>query len=170
MIPTIVCRMARPRRKGWLTHDVVVRSVALQNDVTSLTHVMHVCARWRSVKSQRANIELCLYPRLLAHGGLHVDITDHMFSLYFDNCTFMNNKQRSKLAVLATYDLLLLLETSKVYSGFLNDDVLLLNVWFSQLQVRMANALSGISKECIYQQSVFYLVPVIHSFSCIYHK
>ena len=45
-----------------------------------------------------------------------------------------------------TYDLLLLLETSKVYSGFLNDGVLLLNVGFSQLQVRMANALSGTSK------------------------
>ena len=74
------------------------------------------------------------------------------------------------VAMLATYDLLLLLETSKVYSGFLNDDVLLFNVWFSQLQVRMANALSRISKECIYQQSVFYLVPLIHSFSCIYHK
>ena len=44
-----------------------------------------------------------------------------------------------------TYDLPLL-ETSKVYSGFLNDGVLLLNVWFSQLQVRMVNALSGTSK------------------------
>ena len=40
----------------------------------------------------------------------------------------------------------LLLETSKVYSGFLNYGVLLLNVWFSQLQVRMVNALSGTSK------------------------
>ena len=40
----------------------------------------------------------------------------------------------------------LLLETSKVYSCFLNGDVLLLNVWFSQLQVRMVNALSGTSK------------------------
>ena len=45
---------------------------------------------------------------------------------------------------LVTYDLLL--ETSKVYSSFLNDGVLLLNVWFSQLQVRMVNALSGTSK------------------------
>ena len=45
---------------------------------------------------------------------------------------------------LVTYDLLL--ETSKVYSGFLNDGVLLLNVWFSQLQVRMVNVLSGTSK------------------------
>ena len=44
-----------------------------------------------------------------------------------------------------TYELPLL-ETSKVYSGFLNDGVLLLNVWFSQLQVRMVNALSGTSK------------------------
>ena len=44
-----------------------------------------------------------------------------------------------------TYDLPLL-ETSKVYSGFLNDGVLLLNVWFSQLQVRMVNVLSGTSK------------------------
>ena len=44
-----------------------------------------------------------------------------------------------------TYDLPLL-ETSKVYSGFLIDGVLLLNVWFSQLQVRMVNALSGTSK------------------------
>ena len=43
-----------------------------------------------------------------------------------------------------TYDLLL--ETSKVYSGFSIDGVLLLNVWFSQLQVRMVNALSGTSK------------------------
>ena len=43
-----------------------------------------------------------------------------------------------------TYDLLL--ETSKVYSGLSIDGVLLLNVWFSQLQVRMVNALSGISK------------------------
>ena len=48
--------------------------------------------------------------------------------------------------MLVTYDLLLPLETSKVYSGFLNDGVLLLNVWFSQLQVRMAIALSGTSK------------------------
>ena len=42
------------------------------------------------------------------------------------------------------YDLLL--ETFKVYSGFLIDGVLLLNVWFSQLRVRMVNALSGTSK------------------------
>ena len=33
-----------------------------------------------------------------------------------------------------------------MYSGFSIDGVLLLNVWFSQLRVRMVNALSGTSK------------------------
>ena len=65
---------------------------------------------------------------------------------------------------------LLLLETSKVYSGFLNDDVLLLNVGSHNFRQGWLLRCQEQAKECVYQQSVFYLVPLIHSFSCMYHK
>ena len=61
----------------------------------------------------------------------------------------------------------LLLETSKVYSGFLNDGVLLLNVWFSQLQVRMVNALSGTSKR-VYLTTIHVLFSSSHTQFLLY--
>ena len=71
------------------------------------------------------------------------------------------------MAWLVTYDLLLPLETSKVYIGFLIDGVLLLNVWFSQLQVRMANALSGTSKR-VYLSKIRVLFSSSHTQFLLY--
>ena len=75
--------------------------------------------------------------------GFHTDygVREHYYQVHKKEFLYFCMKCSWQV----TYDLPLL-ETSKVYSGFLNDGVLLLNVWFSQLQVRMVNALSGISK------------------------
>ena len=60
-------------------------------------------------------------------------------------------------------------EALMVYSGFLGVGVLLLNIssynsrqgWLLRCQEQ--------AKEYANQQSIFYLVPLIHSFSCIDH-
>ena len=57
----------------------------------------------------------------------------------------------------------------KVYSGFLGVGVLLLNVSSHNFRQEWLLRCQEQAKECVYQQSIFYLVPLIHSFSCIYH-
>ena len=63
----------------------------------------------------------------------------------------------------------LLMETSKVYSGFLNDGVLLLNVSCHNFRQGWLMRCQEQADECVYQQSVFYSVSLIHSFSSIDH-
>ena len=63
----------------------------------------------------------------------------------------------------------LLLELLKVYSGFLNDGVLLLNVSSHNFRQGWLMHCQEQAEECVYQQSVFYSVSLIHSFSSIDH-
>ena len=63
----------------------------------------------------------------------------------------------------------LLMETSKVYSGFLDDGVLLMNVSSHNFRQGWLLHCQEQAEECVYQQSIFYLVSLIHSFSSIDH-
>ena len=56
-----------------------------------------------------------------------------------------------------------------MYSGFLNDGVLLLNVSSHNFRQGWLMCCQEQVEECVYQQSVFYSVSLIHSFSSIDH-